>query len=312
MWFKNLQLYRLTTPFALSPEQLSEKLAGQAFRPCGSQEPATLGWVPPLGRQGSDLVHAANGCILLCARREERLLPSTVVREAVEERALEIEEREGRKVRRKERLDIKDNVMQELMPRAFVRSSLHYAYLDAPSGWLVVNAGSAKRAEELVSLLRESVGTLPARLPATVDAPNAVMTHWLAGESAPAGFELEDECELRDPDSDGGVVRCKRQDLTAEEIQAHLRAGKRAVRLAVSWEDRLSCVVAEELAVKRLRFLDLVQETAAEVEAEDEAARMDADFSIMTLELRRFIPALLALFGGEDAEAYTPGAGTAG
>lgn len=308
MWFKNLQLYRLTTPFTLSPEQLHDQLEPHAFHPCGSQVPDTLGWVSPLGRTGTLLTHASGGCILICAKREERILPSTVVREEVEERALEIEDREGRKVRRKERLDLKDNVIQELMPRAFTRSSLHYAYLDTRDGWLVVDAGSPKRAEDLVSLLREALGTLPARPPEVVIAPSSVMTRWLEGEAIPNGFQLEDECELRDPESEGGVVRCKRQDLTAEEVLAHLKAGKRATRLSMSWEERIGCVIGEDLSVKRLRFLDLVQEAAAETEAEDEATRLDADFTIMTLELRRFIPALLELFGGENSEAYAPAA----
>ena len=303
MWFRNLQIYRFTRPFDLPPEALNEALAARPARECGSLDAATEGWFPPLGRGAPLMVHAVGDCTMICARREQKLLPPAVVNEALQEKIEAIEAEEGRTVRRRERAELRDRLVQEMLPRAFVRSSLTYAYIDAAGGWLVVDAASPRRAEELQSLLRETLGTLNVKPLETNRSPADVMTAWLRGDAPAPGFEPLDECELRDPVAEGGVVRCRRQDLEGEEIRAHLDAGKQVVRLAVELKDRLSFVMTEDLAVKRLRFLDVIQAEAEESEADDEAARFDVDFALMSLELGRFIPAYLGLFGGLPAEA---------
>ncbi len=300
MWFKNIQLYRLTQPFEASAEALHEQLASRQSRPCGSLEAATLGWTPPLGREGSQLTHGAGHCIMVCARREEKLLPSTVVREVLADRVEQIEAAESRRMRRQEKMELKDNIVLELLPRAFVRSRHTYAYIDRDNGWLVVDEASPKRAEELITLLRETLGSLPLQPVEVARAPAPVMTGWLQGEGLPQEFVLGDQCELRDPMEEGGIVRCRRQDLLGEEIGVHLEAGKQAVQLALEWHERLGFLLCDDLSIKRLKFLDLIQEEAAEAEAEDAATRFDVDFALMTLELGRFLPRLLELFGGVE------------
>lgn len=300
MWFSSLQLYRLTKPFTLSPEALEEQLAASAFRACGSLQPASYGWVAPLGRHSEQLVHTANGHIMICARKEEKILPSSVVRDFLNEKVQAIEEVQARPVRRKEREALKEEVMQDLLPKAFTRSTLTYAYISPRDNLIVVDASSAKKAEELVSYLRRCIGSLPAQPPVVRSAPAAVMTQWLNGIEVPVDMVINDECELRDPADEGGIVRCKRQDLASDEIQAHLTAGKQVVRLAISWADHLSCLISDDLSIKRLRFEDEILEQGKDVDGADFAACFDNDFTIMSLELSRFIPRLLEMFGGED------------
>ena len=299
MWFKNLRIYKLTDKFDLSGEALHELLGQRAFRRCGSLETSSLGWVSPLGRSSQLLTHTTDGRIMVCLRKEEKVLPAAVVREIVDEKVEEIEAEQMRMVRRKERESIRDEVMQDLLPRAFTRSKLSYAYIDPRPGWILSDSSTATGAEELISLLRETLGSLPTRPMEVSQSPAAVMTAWLQEGLVGSSLELGDECELRDLGEEGGVVRCRRQDLGSDEIQAHLRAGKQAVKLALEWSERLSCVLGDDLSMRRLRFLDLVQEEAADAAGEDDAARFDTDFALMGLELARFIPQLLEVFGGE-------------
>jgi len=303
MWFKNLSLLRFTEAFTLTAEQLEEKLQAGRFQPCGSLQPMSYGLVPPVGKEEAPLVHAANGCFMICAQREEKILPSSVVNEMLAEKVAEIEERKGTTVRKKERDALRDEIIHDLLPRAFSFSRRQYAYIDPNTGWLVVDSASAKKTEELASWLRRCLESLPVALPAVSERPAAVLTRWLAEEgAAPADIVIENECELRATDEEGAVIRCKKHDLGAPEIQNHLEAGKEAVKIAVSWNDRLSFLLDDALGVKRLRFLDLVQEQAADVEAADAAERFDADFAIMSGELAAFLPRLLELFGGENTQ----------
>lgn len=305
MWFSNLQLYRLTKPFTLTAEALAEKLEQHAFKPCGTLELSSYGWVSPLGRDGTELIHATGGRIMICARKEQKILPATVIRERVQEKAEAIEATQARPVRRKERETLKEEVIHDLLPKAFPRSGFTFAYISPKENLIVVNTGSAKKAEELLSYLRGSIGSLPAVSPSLNVAPSAIMTRWLNGDDVPNDITLGDECELRDVVEDGGIIRCKRQDLTTEEIQVHLDAGKRAVKLAIDWQEQLTCVIQDDLSIKRLRFGDEILEQHNDIDSDDPYAAFDNDFSIMTLELSRFIPRLLEVFGGENEAAYS-------
>ncbi|MCW8889789.1 MAG: recombination-associated protein RdgC, partial [Sedimenticola sp.] len=249
MWFKNLHLFKLLTPFEYTPEALHEQLLERSARGCGTLELSTLGWQPPLGRGAELLTHAVGKCTMICARREERVLPASVVRELLADKVAEIEESEGRKVRRKEQEEIKDELMQDLLPRAFIKSSRQFAYIDAKNQWLVIDAASSKRAEELVSLLRETLGTLPARHFEVNDAPASIMTAWVSGKASSTDFLIQDECELRDTVEEGGIIRCRRQDLEGDEIRTHLEAGKQVVKLALEWGDRLGFVLSDDFSI---------------------------------------------------------------
>ncbi|MCG6967738.1 MAG: recombination-associated protein RdgC [Chromatiaceae bacterium] len=301
MWFRNLQLYRLIETFELTPDALHDALAERAFRPCAGLDTHSMGWVPPAGREASQLVHAGNGRIMLCLRREDRILPSAVVREHVEEKAEAIALAESRPVGRKEKQRIKDEVLTDLLPRAFTRSSHLYAYIDPNDGWVVVDSASAKKAEELLSALRETLGSLRVRPLAVNNSPAAVLTRWLEAAPMP-GFELGDECELKEPVDKGGVMRGRRIDLGSAEVKSHLDAGMQVAKLAVDWQERIGCILCDDLSVRRLRFLDLVMQEAADIEAEDALARFDADFALMGMELARFIPAVVEAFGGLDED----------
>lgn len=300
MWFKNLALLRLTEPFTLSGAELEKKLEERRFRHCGSLEPLSEGWFPPLGKEPFPLVHQTGGFIMLCLQREEKILPAAAVNELVAERVAEIEEQQARAVRKKERESIRDEILHDMLPRAFSQSRRTYGYIDPRGGWLIVDSASARKAEDFVAVLRQTLDGFPVSPVASKDKPATVMTQWLAGGALPHDVTLESECELKSPEEDGGIVRCRRHDLEVPEILNHIQAGKEVIKLAFSWNDRLSLVLDESLSIKRLRFLDAIQEAAADIETTDPSARFDADFAIMSLEIDSFLPVLLSWFGGES------------
>ncbi|MCF7988346.1 MAG: recombination-associated protein RdgC [Methylovulum sp.] len=299
MWFKNLTIFRLTEAFTLPAAELEQKLEALSFKPCGPHEETSFGWTSPLGKASPQLVHSSNGFMMLCGKKEERVLPASVINEMVQEKILEVEEQQARKLPKKERTSIKEEIIFDLLPKAFTFSRKTYAYIDPKGGWIIVDAASAKSAEDLLSLLRKGLGSLPAVPINTVEKPTVVMTQWLVDNQTPSDVAIEDECELRSPEEAGGIVRCKRHDLALPEIKNHLDTGKQVIKLAINWDERISFILDEHLSVKRLRFLDLIQDQITEIETNSEAEQFDADFSIMSAELANFLPRLLAFFGGE-------------
>ena len=296
-WFKNLTVFRFTEPCTLDPDTLAEALARAAFRPCGSQDLVTRGWVPPLGGEDGALVHAAGGFWLVCLQTEEKVLPAEVIGDALEARVREIEDREARKVRRKEKETLRDEVLLDLLPRAFTRRKRLYAYLDPRGGWLAVNGTPGSAVDEFTSLLRKAAGSLPIAPLRTVQHPDVTLTAWLAG-APPDGWMIGDSATLREDDR-GAKWTASAADLCSDDTRAHLAAGQQVTRLAVEWQERLSCVLGDDHAVRRLRFLDVVQESLADTKAETVAEEIDARFALMTLELAAFLPALVEAFGGE-------------
>ncbi|MFR9719920.1 recombination-associated protein RdgC [Aeromonas diversa] len=301
MWFKNLQLYRLSRPFELSPQQLEECLQSCAFTPCASQDLSRFGWAPPLGKLGVPLVHAANGEYLLCARKEEKIIPPAVIKEALAEKVEALEHEQGRALKKKEKEALKEELLHTMLPKAFSRHSQTFAWISPADNLIAVDASSTNKADDLLALLRKSIGSLPAVPLALKNPPEITMTEWLKEDSLPAGFTLEEEAELRSAMEHGGIIRCKQQDLVTDEVKNHLANDKLVTKLALCWGERLSFVLGDDLSLKRLKFSEELRDQNDDITSEDPAARLDADFALVTGELAQFIPALMTALGGEEA-----------
>ena len=298
MWFKNLQIYRLPAPWVMSAEQLREQLARGLFAPAAGHEPQSRGWVAP--RNDGELVHAQNGAWLIRLDVETRLLPPSVINAEVRAQAEKLEQTQGYGPGRKQLRELREKVTGELLPRAFTSRRATFVWIDPKAGWFCVDAGTPAKAEQVIEHLRHCLDDFPLKPLHTQLSPASAMAEWLAGE-APTGFTIDRDCELKAISEEKAAVAFKRHPLGDEvggEIKAHLAAGKLPTRLALTWDERISFVIDEKLGIKRLAFLDLLKEEA-EQNAETADDQFDADFALMTGELSRFLPALMAALGGE-------------
>ena len=304
MWFKHLHLYRLhDAPFA-TPETLQEVMTSHASRPLGGSEGTRLGWRTPGGRASEQYTHEIQGQRLLSALRQQRLLPPKVVREEVEERVEATEAAEGRALPRKEKQAIKEQVYEELLPRAFVQSQKIDLWWDTTRHLIGINTSSRARAEEVLDLLRQTLGSLKVTPLATRELPIRAMTAWLKDtESRPAWLTLGDRAELR-AQGDDGVLAGRQVDLDSDEVQQLLEGGRHANKLAIEIDERLSLVLHDDLSLKSLRFSDaLLDEASQNDDGDDAILRMEADFVLMATTLGEVIDLLIGGLGGE-AEAH--------
>jgi len=297
MWFRNLTLFRFSKSAARKLKSLESGLADHRLRACGPIELSTQGFVSPYGRDEETLVHEVGKFMLLTAAREDKLLPNSVVNDELAARLKKLADKGGKAVGSRERKRLKDEVLTDLLPRAFTRLSKRNAYLDTENGWLAVDTGSRKAAEACVSLVRDALGSFPASPLVAEESPRVLMTDWLARGNLPAGLVLGDECELRDSADGGAAVRCRRQDLESDEIREHLKSGKQVFQLGLVFEERIGFSLNEDLVVRKLRFLDLVQNELGDVESYSAIAELDARFALMTLELGRLFERLQEWFG---------------
>lgn len=299
IWFKNLMTYRLTSPLSLKADELEPQLQQAKFHSCQQNEMSKFGWSNPLST--SDLLHFNVGQqFLLIAHKEEKMLPSTVVKKETENRIETLEQKENRKLKKTEKQAIKDDVVAMLLPRAFSKHQFTSIWLDLERQLVYVDAGSAKRAEDSLALLRKTLGSLPVVPISFAKQPLDAMTEWLAKGETPAWLNLLEEAELKSFDTDS-VIRCKRQDLESDEIAIHLNAGKFVTKLALEWENHFSFVLNEDGTLARLKFADEIREKNDDILKEDIAQRFDADFVLMTEEIRLFVEKLTEALGGVQA-----------
>lgn len=298
MWFKNLYLYRLPGNWAVDAGQLEEQLARLTLQACSATDPRSIGWVAP--RDAGALIHSVNQQWLLALGVEEKLLPASIVKRFASDKAKDIEEAEGRRIGRKEMREIQEEMTLELLPRAFIRSRRTHAWIDRGNGWLVIDSSSPAKAEEFLEQLHKSVDDVPTKALKVAQSPSAAMTGWVAAGEPPAGFTLDQDLELRSAEK--ATVRYVKHTLEGEEIRQHIAAGKVVTRLAMTWNDRISFVLDDQLQVKRLAFLDILKEQA-DGQGENEDERFDSDFTLMSGELARLLDDLVAALGGEPAAA---------
>lgn len=305
MWFKNVIVYKLHDATAAIPRDLLEAtLQAQSYRPLGGTEARRTGWTAPAGRGADILHHELQGHRLMTAMRQERILPPSVVREEVDERVADIEAQECRKLRRQEKQAIKEQVYEELLPRAFVRTQRTDLWWDTQRQLIAIATPSRKRAEEVLDLLRESLGSLKVTPLATQSLPICAMTTWLVDPaSRPADMVIGDQAELK-AKGDDGVIRSRQVDLDSDDMQRLLECGRQASKLALGLEGKIQFVLHDDLAIKAITFDDaLIDEANQADDGDDAVVRLETDFLLMAQALGISIDRLVEWMGGE-AQQY--------
>ncbi len=294
MWFRNLQIFRIAE-WTLSTERLIERLQKHAFREPTTMELHTAGWSAP--REGGELAHVVNRQILMALRTEKKLLPASVINQVTRAKASDLEEQQGFKPGRKQMKELKEQVTDELLPRAFGIRRDTRLWIDPVNRWLVIDAASTSKAHDVIALLLKTLdtGIAPVQLN---EPPVAVMTSWLAANEAPGGFSVDQDVELRSNSNEKAAVRYVHLPLDGDDIRRHIQSGKRTTRLAMTWNDRISFVLTDAFTIKRVSPLDILKD-AADPTAEGEAEKFDADFVLMAGELSRLIADLIEAVGGE-------------
>lgn len=298
---KNLFIYRLSRDVAImsDEETFSRQLQAFIFSPCGSQDMARTGWVSPLGTVSEQLFHHAGAQIFLVIRREEKVIPSSVIKDALADKISTLETDQGRRLKKTEKDSLRDEVLHSLLPRAFSRNTSTKIWIDSDKGLVTVDTGSSKRAEDALALLRKTLGSLPV-VPLTMESPiELAMTEWVRSGDMPSGFAMRDEAELKAILEGGGVARVTKQDLVSDEVATHIGAGKVVTRLALDWQERVNFTLDDCMAIKKLKFSDSLLEQNDDIDREDITQRFDADFILFTGELSQLITSLTAALGGE-------------
>lgn len=298
MWFRNLVVHRLPAGCSLKSDELERNFAHHALQPCSGLQMESRGWVCP--HEDGLFLFQQHRQWLLALGAEQKLLPASVVRQEAEARAEDIARRQGRPLGRKQMRELRDQVTDELLPRALARRRITHGWIDSVNGWLAVDAAADAKAEQFTEALRRAEFETPAPRLETQRSPAAAMAEWLVRGEAPGAFGIDQDLELRSADASKATVRYARHNLEGKEIRDHIAAGKTVVRLGLTWNDKISFVLTEHLHLKRLSFLDILRQDSA-TEAADKNEQFEIEFALMTGELSLLLADLVKALGGEKS-----------
>lgn len=300
MWFKQVQLFQLSETVAYAPEALAEKLQPMAFAPCLPSFPISVGWASPFDEENAPLVHAANGFIMLCMQVEEKILPATVIRQELMLKVKRIEKLEDRKVRAKDKMSLKDEVIMDLLPRAFTKITKLYAYIDTKTNRLVLGTTNQAKTDQFITLFKRSFSEGFHAYDLKKLSP--IITSWVKDKKNPMIFSVEDSCMMQDPNQQTRIIRCQNQDLFANSVQAFIKEGCEIKNIALCWHDRVNFVLADDFTLRSIQFMDEVVAAAKEIDAETKHQQFDADFFIMTQTFTGLFEDLLKLFVRDEGD----------
>jgi len=292
--FKNAHVFRLTESFLDDAQTLETAFRSNAFTPCSGIRPTSFGWVQPL--PDLPLVHEVTGCLLFCAKREDKVVPSTALADKLAEKVTQLENIEDRSIKAKERQRLREDALAELLPRALPKSKQIFGYLSRSENLLVIDSASAAESEMFLSCLRETLGNLKVVPPQVKSKPIDTFTHWLRTRKLPDDFSFGDQCDLFDPE-DGSAVTLRKQDLATSEVSVHLNAGKQCTRLSLLWQGDLKVVIDKDLILRQIKLLS---SDDANQDEDNPVIKLEKGFVNIALNLSRFLPALYSALGGES------------
>lgn len=292
MWFKQVTPFRV---FELPEKRyLDESLGNSWFTELQGLGWFTEGFTHPTAFSDRAAFEAEK-TMLIALKREEKVLPSAAIKHKLDEQVVKIQTAEGRNVGRREKHELREAIIDDLLPKALIKSSRTYGLFAGE--WLFVDTANRRKAENLLTKLREALGGLPAQQPVPRQSPASLMTNWLLQGEAQGRFVLDSDVTLVGVGDVAPKVKISRKDLTAEDVVQHAKNGMKVTELGLIWNDRVAFILTQDLTLKRIQWLDVVQEEA-EGSCNDAESMAYATQLLMAAALSAILGELVDLLGG--------------
>jgi len=301
MWFKNARIFQLPNDFSIDSTELSNHLAEDALKPCGAQDTASQGWISPFSVSNEELYCLQSGdAQLFTMAIEEKILPAAVVNQQLQDKVSHIKNDTGNKPGRKQQSDMKQEILFDLLPQAFTKLKKMGAYIDNTHNLMIVDSASQNPAENLVSQLRQTLGSFKATAFGESSGMATVLTKWITNGHAEGGLEFGSNLVLETLDDAKSVIRAKNVNYLTDEMQRHIDNGYLVTQIGLVFNDHIEFTLTHDFAVKSIKFTDLVQDQLELESIESEEQLLDSRFTLMSLELRELYAALFHIFPKQD------------
>ena len=274
---------------------LEKALQQMPFDITTGQETKSVGWVPPRS-DGGLFVESVNSQLIMRFMAETRQVPASVVQSRVDEMVSEWEATTGRKPGKKERRELKEQAVAELLPNAFPRKRATWVWIDREKRRLIIDSTSTGTVDDIITALVKLVDGFVADPLQTVTSPATAMACWLEDQCAPGDFDIGKACELKSIDETKAVVRYKNHSLLIHEVEAHIATGKFPTSLDLEWDGRVRFTLTDSLQLKKITFSDgVLEQSKSQGQRADD---FDGSVLLATSEIGQMLDELIAELDG--------------
>ncbi|KFA58921.1 hypothetical protein A9G48_00500 [Gilliamella sp. wkB18] len=290
MFCKNLIIYEINNIDILNNIN-NELLQKITFTPCSPSDSVRGGFISPLGNS-DELMIDIQGQMLLKYQTEQKTIPADVINRALNEKIEKQELALCRKLGKCEKSSLKDEVIIELLPRAFSKFNQFNVWINKRDKFIAITTSSFKQAEYILAILRKELGSL-ALTPLSIDKPlEQIMTTWAKENLNFPPFVLGDQAELKDPLEGNGIISCKNQEINSHEMLAHFDSGKWITKIRIIDDRGVSYVLDNNFVFKNIKFDQSVIDENEDASLDDKKARIKADFFLASNVLSKTITEL--------------------
>lgn len=309
--FSNILAYRLTNAFELHKDldAVNQALASKKARLPGKMELNAVGFTEPVGEEGAFIERIAPMAYVFAYNLAERMIPGKIVRQQVAARVKQIEKEQERKVYAREKQQIKDEVLNKMLPRAFIDQKITYGMILGP--YILIDSSSAKRGEDILSTLRTCVGSLGVRPVAVKTTPIDAFTRWFTSGEIDGPFYMTGDFKANNRSDESDFVNGKGTSPQDEGLSdLVLEHDRRVTVLGLGWGtstgESATFTVNEMIGIKGIKWPESLSEQAADQvgEEDDEDARrvtlLRTTMILLGAELKTLLEDLLQALGGEE------------
>lgn len=278
MFLRNATVVGIDPKFKFDPELLSSA----AFAPPMSNEFESYGFSPV---RGDELAVTVGDFTLLKFTTARKVMPASAINAIAAEKAAAQAEEQGFPLGKKAMKELKERVIDELLPRALTTTSHTHIIIDRVNHCLLIDstaeAAVTRIQRELVKLY-EKIGLQDVKWPR-----QARLTTMIDADT-PNGFTVDDEATLAY--ASGKRVVFRKADLFGEDVNTHFVSGASVVSLAMTYNDRISFVLNDSMQLRRLKPLEVVRTSAKELAKED---RLEGELALAGAELSSLVSAVM-------------------
>lgn len=260
-------LFRFTGEF---PPGLAEVLEDHVAQDPSKLQIQSSGFVPVSEGSLDELVVSIHGFQFMRYESRERVVPAAVIKAELNKRIKSYKSRVGHIPGRREKLRLKDEVLMDLLPQAFIKPSSGLICVDEARKLLYVCASSPAAADLVTKHIRVAIREL--NLHTITDAESGiarVLTIWMSN-APPDKYIVRDHVKIKA--ERGASVTVNNADLESEGVQTMIRDELYEVsEIALSYGETLRFVLTSSMRMKRIAFGELLSAQLNDMDSQSDA-----------------------------------------
>lgn len=250
-----------------------------------------LGWSWKVLRDGMPFIQVGTNIMLVC-EKQEKLIPASVLKKEIENRAKIFEEVNGFKPGKKALSDIKFETTHELHTKAFTVTKEYVVWIDTKNNLLCIDTTSETVADDVLLLLSKDLDYRGHRLITECDVKSFMSSILVDGGND--SFVLGNSCTLKSQsDSDVKVAYSGSVDDLASKYVTEF--GRKASKLEIELNGTFF-TLNDNLVVSKVSSTDIIRDPS---EFDTENDYFDNEFTIRCGQFQEIILALLNTLGEE-------------